>query len=134
MKSELCPCCSQKAYADCCEPLHLERTPATTAEALMRSRYAAFALRKINYLVATMDPPLRQTFSRDQAQAWAESVDFVELQILEHAPSGKTAHVEFKAIFIPHGQTSREVHHERSLFRQREGLWYYCEARTPHHD
>lgn len=134
MKMDPCPCCSQKAYANCCEPLHLEETTAPTAAALMRSRYAAFALRKINYLVATMDPALRTTFDPEQARQWAESVDFVELQILEHAPSGKTAHVEFKAWFVPHGESERQVHHERSLFRQRDGAWYYCEARTPHHD
>ena len=38
-----CPCGSGTAYGACCGPLH-DGAPAATAEALMRSRYTAFAV------------------------------------------------------------------------------------------
>ncbi|HAU19042.1 MAG TPA: hypothetical protein DCS72_11975, partial [Marinobacter adhaerens] len=39
-----CPCGSGKSYSECCQPLH-HGEAASTPEALMRSRYAAFVLK-----------------------------------------------------------------------------------------
>ena len=42
-----CPCGSELAYKSCCEPIVKGKTLAPTAEALMRSRYTAYALAEI---------------------------------------------------------------------------------------
>jgi uncharacterized protein YchJ len=47
-----CPCHSGRRYRECCEPLHQGRD-AETPEALMRSRYAAFALGLGDYIAKT---------------------------------------------------------------------------------
>lgn len=47
-----CPCGSGKAYAQCCQRYH-NGEAAPNAEALMRSRYAAFVLELEPYLLAT---------------------------------------------------------------------------------
>ena len=39
-----CPCCSGKIYEECCAPFHRKEKHAPTAEALMRSRYSAYAI------------------------------------------------------------------------------------------
>lgn len=39
-----CPCESGLKYAECCQAYHARRSVAPTAEALMRSRYAAYVL------------------------------------------------------------------------------------------
>src|SRR5690606_39678562 len=44
-----CPCQSGQAYADCCQSLH-QGAPASSPEALMRSRYSAFVLGLEDYL------------------------------------------------------------------------------------
>src|ERR1041385_6225975 len=49
-----CPCCSKLRYQECCRPLHRAEAMAATPEALMRSRYAAFALGLGAYLVDTL--------------------------------------------------------------------------------
>jgi SEC-C motif-containing protein len=52
----LCPCDSGQPYADCCGPWHgglSEGVHAPTPEALMRSRYSAYVLGLIDYLLAT---------------------------------------------------------------------------------
>ncbi len=49
-----CPCHSGLRYAACCGPRHDGTKLAETAEALMRSRYAAFALGLGDYLDATL--------------------------------------------------------------------------------
>jgi SEC-C motif-containing protein len=51
-----CPCTSGRAYADCCGPLHRGEREAETPEALMRSRFAAFALGDARYLWRTLHP------------------------------------------------------------------------------
>ena len=50
-----CPCGSGTAYGACCGPLH-DGAPAPTAEALMRSRYTAYALDRTDQAAATWSP------------------------------------------------------------------------------
>ena len=134
IEPNLCPCSTGKAYQDCCEPLHDGSRAAQNAEQLMRSRYSAFAKQNVDYLVATMDPATRARFNADEARHWMTSSDFVGLEILEFSEESKTAYVEFKAWFQEKSPLQeRQVHHERSLFRKKDGAWYYTEAKTPHH-
>ncbi len=49
-----CPCHSGLRYAECCRPYHQAHRSAPTPEALMRSRYAAFALGLDAYLARTL--------------------------------------------------------------------------------
>jgi SEC-C motif-containing protein len=55
----LTPCpCGHTSYARCCGPLH-EGGIASSAEALMRSRYSAYVLKREDYLLATWHPSTR---------------------------------------------------------------------------
>src|SRR3546814_13039588 len=67
-----CPCGSKYSYAQCCKPLH-EGAPAVDAEALMRSRYSAYALSMVSYLLRSWDestrPALREA-DFDPAKRW----------------------------------------------------------------
>ena len=51
-----CPCGAALAYEGCCGPLHRGEREASTAAALMRSRYSAFARGDVEYLVRTLHP------------------------------------------------------------------------------
>ena len=52
----LCPCGSTQRYAACCGRFHRGLEEAPDAPALMRSRYAAFAVRDVAYLWRTLHP------------------------------------------------------------------------------
>ena len=56
-----CPCESGKRYAECCGRWHAgpQFLQAPDAEALMRSRYSAFVLDRLDYLLATWHPDTR---------------------------------------------------------------------------
>ena len=61
-----CPCLSGETYGACCGRYHrgllaggADSVTAPTAEALMRSRYAAFAVGDADYLLATWHPSTR---------------------------------------------------------------------------
>ena len=65
MSDNHCPCGSGRAFEECCEPYLLGRLPAPTAEALMRSRYSAYALSSIDYLYKTSGPRVRKEFDAE---------------------------------------------------------------------
>ena len=46
-KIDVCPCGSGLAYGECCAPVINGSAKAKTAEALMRARYTAYAVKNI---------------------------------------------------------------------------------------
>src|SRR5262249_20553516 len=88
-----CPCQSDLRYADCCQPLHERRREPATPEALMRSRYAAFALGLGAYLVDTLAEahPDRARDAKGLAVALSRAKDtqrFLGLRILDAGIEG----------------------------------------------
>ena len=57
--SDLCPCGLGDPYDACCGRLHRGEAFAATAEQLMRSRYSAFAVGDLDYLLAPWHPSTR---------------------------------------------------------------------------
>ncbi len=122
---EPCPCDSGEPYGSCCEPLHLS-SAATTAEHLMRSRYSAFCLGKIEYLLATLHPSQRQPNDRANLIQTLSRTHWVRLQILatnRGAADDDSGQVEFVATYHEDG-TARQLH-ERSCFVKENGRWFY---------
>jgi SEC-C motif domain protein len=111
-----CPCGSGLDYTECCEPLHLG-APASTAEALMRSRFSAFALGLRQYLLASWHPSTRP----DELELDAD-VTWRRLQIVD-TDEGV---VEFRASF--RGAEGAGVLHERSRFVRENGHWFYLDG------
>lgn len=63
--TELCPCTSGRPFAGCCGPILAGTAKAATAEALMRSRYAAFVRFDMAYLGASLVAAKRPGFRLD---------------------------------------------------------------------
>jgi SEC-C motif-containing protein len=122
-----CPCGRPGAYEACCGRFILGWEAPETAEDLMRSRYSAYALAEIDYLVATHDP--RRAPDRDQIQAWAKRAKFLGLEIEELAEGGSedaTGIVQFLARYEEGGAALE--HRERSRFERIDGRWMYVDA------
>lgn len=125
-----CPCGSQKSLANCCQPYILGQSWPETAEQLMRSRYSAHVLLAIDYLWDTWSPEQRLRSSKADIQQWAQSCDWLGLQILatdKGQSSDQEGTVEFVALFRQNGQAQQ--HHELSLFRKSLGKWLYVDHR-----
>lgn len=113
-----CPCQSGRSFASCCQPaLNAERA-AQTPEALMRSRYVAYALQDEAYL--------RRTWAAETCPDDLEATDGTRYQGLRiHRAEGDT--VEFSAkLKLPDGR--RGTLRERSTFEQRGGEWVYVDG------
>ncbi len=122
-----CPCQSGRKYKRCCRPLH-RGAPAPSPEALMRSRYAAYALGIPDYIIRTTHPD-GPVWERDR-DAWQRSIEafstscsFDGLTILDSSARGDRGEVHFRAQLDDQG-TDRSFA-ERSLFYRHDGRWKY---------
>jgi SEC-C motif domain protein len=120
-----CICCSGLAYAECCGLYHAGEKQAPTAEALMRSRFTAFARHNAAYILETWDPSKRPT----KVDFPENAVEWKRLEILNKKKGGnKDAKgiVEFKAYYLLNGE--EYVVNEISRFRKDQGRWYYLDG------
>jgi SEC-C motif domain protein len=114
-----CPCGSRLTYERCCQRWH-NGEQAPDAEALMRSRYAAYVLKLDGYLLATWHPTTRPE-GLDFAQAPRR---WVGLKVVRHEDDGPDAAiVEFKAHYKAGGRV--QEFHETSRFVREDGRWLY---------
>lgn len=118
-----CPCHSGERYKSCCGPLHAGKRTAATPLALMRSRYAAFALGLGRYLVDTLSashpdrphPDLERELARSK-----ERQRYLGLRIV-HAQDDE---VLFVAKIFERGVDRSFA--ELSTFVREHGEWRYA--------
>lgn len=120
----LCPCQSAKPFKVCCQPLVEQKSQAKSPQALMRSRFSAYATGNEQYLLASWHPATRPD-SVDMNHA----LEWLNLEIIRFKTEGDQGLVEFKATYRD-GQHIG-VLHEISRFIQEQGNWYYKDGKTP---
>lgn len=124
-----CPCGSGQTYDECCGPIIAKETAAPTAEALMRSRYTAFATGEIQHLHDSLAPGTRGDFNFEETRKWAESSQWLGLEITDTRGGGENddkGEVEFTAKFKQ--KSGASSHRERGNFKKVDGLWYYVDG------
>jgi SEC-C motif-containing protein len=114
------------AYAACCSryhagPLHLQ---APDAEALMRSRYSAFALGHTDYLLATWHAGTRPaTLEPD-----TPGTRWIGLEVRSHlVQDAAHSSVEFVARRKLNGRAQR-IHEVSRFVREDDGRWFYVDG------
>ncbi len=124
--AERCPCQSTLSYRDCCGRFHGGAQLPQHAEQLMLSRYTAFVLKNIPYIVQTTVPSQQILLDVAALQAWADETQWLGLEIIATKDLDKVhALVEFKAFF--QGEEGQQEHHERSIFVKIDGRWYFVD-------
>ena len=123
-----CPCGSGETYAKCCGPFHstvsdgsADGAHAPTPEALMRSRYSAYALGLIDYLLATWHP------STAPGELELSPVKWLGLEVLHAQSAGDAGVVEFVAR-LRNGSGRAQRMHETSRFVREGGRWFYIDG------
>jgi len=128
---EQCACGTGLAYADCCRPIIKGERPAETAEALMRSRYAAYVNVETDYIFETTHPKHREGYDAAGTKEWAESAEWQGLEIVSVKDGGSgdtTGEVEFIARFSEKGEP--RAHHERALFKKEKAGWFFTDGKA----
>ena len=126
--SHTCPCGSSIALDDCCGKWH-QGQPAPSAERLMRSRYSAYTLGLIDYLVATTLPAQQAALDRDSMRAWSLGSTWLGLEVEGSELIDTHAFVTFTARW--HDGDGEHRHRERSAFVQQAGRWYFIDPTVP---
>ena len=127
-----CYCCSGKEFEDCCQPFIIGAMKPSTAEALMRSRYSAYATIAVEYLIKTTHPSVRKFHDAQIIENWAKSSVWQKLEIVstkEGEAKDKKGIVEFKAYFLDAKQQP-QIHHERSNFAKELGKWFFVDGKV----
>ena len=118
-----CPCGSEQPYPACCQHWHTglaEGTHAPAPETLMRSRYSAYVLGLIDYLLATWHP------STSPGDLELSPMKWLGLEVRHAEAAGDAGVVEFVARCRVNGKAQRI--HETSRFVRQDGRWYYIDG------
>jgi SEC-C motif-containing protein len=118
-----CYCGSGISFNQCCQPIIEGTQSELTAEALMRSRYSAYVIHNVDYLIATTYPSERANYSKEEITFWATQNQWQRLEIISVTPTT----VRFKAFFID-AENQSQIHHEHSRFVFENGVWFYVDG------
>lgn len=122
-----CYCCSKLAFKDCCQPFISGAEKPATAEALMRSRFSAYATGAVEYLLRSTHPSTRKFHDARTIEDWANANVWQRLEIIAKSAGearDKKGTVEFKAYFLD-AENQPRVHHELSNFEKYLGKWFF---------
>lgn len=120
---QICYCDSGRELSLCCGKFLDKSEIPSTPEELMRSRYSAYKIKDIDYLVETTHLDYRKYYSPKSIANWANSVEFLKLTV--HESIGNR--VKFSAVFKDEMGNLQE-HREDSLFKIEGERWYYLEG------
>ena len=126
----VCVCGKGESLETCCGPyLSGEKLP-PTAEALMRSRYAAYVQGNIDYIIDTHDPERTDDVDRANTETWSKQSEWIKLEILateRGTEDDEDGIVEFVARYKLKGVTVD--HRERAEFKKLKGRWYFMDGK-----
>lgn len=130
-KSSLCPCCSGKPYANCCQKYHRGLLP-ENALLLMRSRYAAYARGLADYIIETthLDSPHYVQNRKQwlyQIQVFSSQTSFDGLEIIETQLAEPESFVTFVAHLSKDGTDLTFT--EKSRFLKQGQAWKYVDGK-----
>ncbi|MFD3746140.1 YchJ family protein [Nocardia sp. NPDC058633] len=119
-----CPCRRGEPFDACCGPILAGEKAAPTAETLMRSRYTAYVVGEVDYLLRSWHPSTRPAeLELDRDQRWL----FLEIVGTQRGgPFDDNGTVEFIAHYKLDG--TRDAMHEISTFVRVDGAWVYLDG------
>ncbi|CAG4995142.1 hypothetical protein DYBT9275_01560 [Dyadobacter sp. CECT 9275] len=118
-----CFCGSDEPFSRCCGQAIKGTVPSESAEKLMRSRYSAYVMAAVDYLIATTHVSRRARLVQKEIEQWAKTNNWQRLEIIY----ADTYSVEFKAHFRDRSG-KKQIHHEKSAFVFEQGRWYYLDG------
>lgn len=127
-----CPCGSSKEYISCCGLFIDGENKPGNPETLMRSRYTAYTMARIDYIKKTMRGKPLIGFNEVEATEWAKQLDWLNLQVIKSyrdEQDENIGYVEFIANYRSQGK--KQAIHELSKFEYLDGQWFYTDGNQP---
>ncbi len=121
-QDEMCRCGSGQPASACCRRLINGIEPAITAEALMRSRFVAYATGQAAYVLSTW-----HSSTRPAQLEMPQDLKWTGLKVVQHRQLDEQhADVEFVASFVSDAGSGQM--HELSRFVKEQGRWFYVDG------
>jgi SEC-C motif-containing protein len=123
---DACHCGSGRDLAECCLPVIRGERSAATAEELMRSRYTAFVLGDVDWIMASHHPDTVDEVNAEEVGEWSKGSEWLGLRIRsteDGGPEDATGVVTFRARYKVQGQQVDHV--ERAHFERDNGEWRF---------
>ena len=109
-KTSPCPCSSQLTFAKCCEPYISNNALPNSAEALLRSRFSAYATNNFQYIADTYataeqsaillnNTPKTLGASAEEIKRSSENTKWCKLEIKNTSENTNSGIVEFIAYY-----------------------------------
>ncbi|MFT5684460.1 MAG: SEC-C motif-containing protein [Myxococcota bacterium] len=122
-----CPCGSGRKFKKCCRVFHYGELPGHP-EQLMRSRYAAYAVGEVDYILTTThtSSPHFQADAevwREEVRRFCQQVSFQALRVDHAEAEGDAGMVRFFAT-LKQGEKDASFG-EESTFARVDGRWLY---------
>ena len=121
-----CLCGDPRGYEKCCGPIHTDISNAESAESLMRARYSAYSIDKLDFIRQSWHST---TLPKDVGPN-EDGFSWQGLKIIETQQGGRDdeqGEVEFIASYVLNGHAGNL--HERSQFKSEDGQWRYLDGK-----
>lgn len=122
-----CPCGSTLTLQDCCNRFHQGALPSTAGQ-LMRSRYSAYVLGLIDYLIETTLPAQQALLDRDAISQWSLTSQWLGLAVEQETDAaGQPSRAQVCFSVRWQDNSGEHSHRELSNFVQSQGRWYFLD-------
>lgn len=123
--TKACPCGSGQTYQECCQSYHLEESYPENCEALMRSRYVAYALQLEGYLLSTWAVQTRPAeLDFEMGLSWQ---GLTVLKTKKGRKKDKEGCVTFRAEYQV-GLDRNSLTEKSRFIRDKKGHWVYLDG------
>ena len=125
-----CVCGVGRTNEECCLPVIRGEKSATTAEQLMRARYAAHVLGEVDFILQSVHPDHLEGVDRGNTELWSRQSKWLGFELLatdRGGPDDDTGTVDFVARYKLKGVAV--AHRERATFEKKEGRWYFVDGK-----
>lgn len=130
MLEKFCPCGNPLSYQDCCGKYIEKNELPPTPEALMRSRYTAYVLKNVKYIISTMRGKALKKFNKHSTQDWSDDVKWEKLTVLStEMKAPRLGIVTFEAHYNVKGVAG--CIYEKSEFQKIGPQWFYVNGKKP---
>ena len=123
-----CVCGTGLPFEACCGPLLAGDQPASSALALMRSRYTAYVRGEIDYIMRTQESG--EGIDRESTESWSRNSEWLGLEVVK-SEGGIEGHQEGSVEFIARyrHQGEEHAHHEVAEFRRDGPGWILIDGK-----
>lgn len=143
-EESICPCGSKLNYGACCRPLHKGTVKALEPISLIRSRYSAYSLENLDYIIETtstnspdylayIESPIgarngRKKWIKDVRKNMIDSFAYVRMEIdgvESDAADAARAVVSYRHLAIKKADNIMYPILEKAFLIKTDGVWYY---------